>query len=112
MSTYMVVVTLTAMVKFGTIYTLKTSTSCDPSCSARSASTADPFLICACGIRHSTTISPLVVQVAVEPQGPEVALELAAQERRRLPAARVARLLAAQEDQVLVRAGAGLEGWR
>jgi hypothetical protein len=47
---------------------------------------------------------PLIIQVAVQPQRLQVALELLAQQRRRLAAAGVARLLAAEQDQRPVRA--------
>ena len=48
---------------------------------------------------------PGVVGVAVQAEGAEVALELPPEDRRRLPAAGVARLLAAEEDEVAVRTG-------
>lgn len=53
---------------------------------------------------------PLVPEVAVQSERPEVSLEFAAQEGRRLPAAGVARFLRAEEDEVAVWAGAGGEG--
>ena len=53
---------------------------------------------------------PLVVQVAVESQRGEVALEFLAQEGCGLAAAGVAGFLAAHQDEVFVGAGAGFEG--
>ena len=53
-----------------------------------------------------------VVEVAVEAERPQVALELAAEQWRRLAAACVARFLAAKEDEGEVRAGVGAEGVR
>jgi hypothetical protein len=48
---------------------------------------------------------PLIVQIPVQPQRLQMPPKLLAQQRRALPAARVARLLAAQQDQRLVRRG-------
>ena len=49
----------------------------------------------------------LVVEIAVQAQGPEVRFERASEERRGLAATGVAGSLGAEEDQVGVRAGAG-----
>lgn len=54
----------------------------------------------------------LVMQVAVQAEGLQVALELAAQERGGLAAAGVACLVAAEQDEVVVRALAGYQGGR
>ena len=49
---------------------------------------------------------PLVVQIPIHPQRPKVPFELAAEEGGRLPAPRVAGTLGAEEDEILMGAGA------
>lgn len=53
---------------------------------------------------------PLVVQVTVETQGSQVALEFSTQQGRGLAAAGITGLLAAHENQVFVGTWAGGEG--
>lgn len=52
---------------------------------------------------------PLVVQIAVETQGAEMAVEFSEEQWCGLPAAGVAGALAAEEDEGAVAAGAGCE---
>ena len=53
---------------------------------------------------------PLVLQVSIKAQGPEVALKFAAEEGRGLAAAGVAGALRAEEDEVIMGARAAFKG--
>ena len=58
---------------------------------------------------HAYAPGPLIVQIAVQTQGAEMAAEFSEEQGRGLPAAGVARALAAEQDDGAVAAGAGGE---